>query len=101
MTNNTAHKLLTPRTNGDRSARLEPRTNCSGTAVTKRQTKQALVLSLLQNKDGVPINAIVEATGWLPHTARAALTGLRKKGHAVVRTKINSETRYMISAATK
>ena len=101
MTNNTAGKLLTPETNDGRSAHLEPRTNCSGTAVTTRQTKQALVLSLLQKKGGVPITAIVEATGWLPHTARAALTGLRKKGHAIVRAKIGSETRYTISTATK
>ena len=26
---------------------------------------------------------LTAATGWLPHTARAALTGLKKKGHAV------------------
>ena len=25
----------------------------------------------------------VRATGWLPHTTRAALTGLRKRGYAV------------------
>ena len=28
---------------------------------------------------------MTEATGWLPHTTRAALTGLRKRGYAVVR----------------
>ena len=26
---------------------------------------------------------LVAATGWLPHTTRAALTGLRKRGYAV------------------
>ena len=29
------------------------------------------------------IDEIVAATGWLPHTARAALTGLRKRGYAI------------------
>jgi hypothetical protein len=37
---------------------------------------------------------MVEATGWLPHTTRAALTGLRKKGHAVDRRKRNDVTCY-------
>jgi hypothetical protein len=27
---------------------------------------------------------MIEATGWLPHTTRAALTGLRKRGYAVL-----------------
>jgi hypothetical protein len=30
---------------------------------------------------------MVEATGWLPHTTRAALTGLRKKGYAIQKSK--------------
>jgi hypothetical protein len=30
------------------------------------------------------LDALVEATGWLPHTTRAALTGLRKRGYAVL-----------------
>ncbi len=28
----------------------------------------------------------VEATDWLPHTTRAALTGLRKKGHTIAKS---------------
>jgi hypothetical protein len=30
------------------------------------------------------LEALVEATGWLPHTTRAALTGLRKRGYTVL-----------------
>jgi hypothetical protein len=30
---------------------------------------------------------LLRATGWLPHTTRAALTGLRQKGYAITRTK--------------
>ena len=64
----------------------------------KRTTKQDLVLKLLQRDGGAPLAAIIEATDWLPHTARAALTGLRKKGHAIVRTKVEDETRYSMTA---
>jgi len=38
----------------------------------------------------------VAATGWLPHTTRAALTGLRKKGHAIARDRVEGVTRYAI-----
>jgi hypothetical protein len=51
--------------------------------VTRPGTKQALVVSLLKREQGATLADLVEATSWLPHTTRAALTGLRKKGFAV------------------
>ncbi len=69
------------------------------TAAETRPTKQGLVLDLLRRQGGVPLSAIVEATGWLPHTARAFLTGLRKKGHAIERIKVEGATRYTILRA--
>jgi hypothetical protein len=51
--------------------------------VAAQQTKASQVQAMLQRGDGVTLGDIVAATGWLPHTARAALTGLCKKGHAV------------------
>ncbi len=62
-----------------------------------RVTKTALVLALLQREDGATIGELIEATGWLPHTTRAALTGLRKKGHVVDRTKRDDATCYRIA----
>lgn len=67
-------------------------------AVERPSTKQALVLGLLHSDGGVPLQAILEATGWQAHTARAALTGLRKKGHAIARIKVDGVTRYAIPA---
>jgi hypothetical protein len=46
-------------------------------------SKQALVLAMLIKPDGATLDALVAATGWLPHTTRAALTGLRKRGYAI------------------
>lgn len=58
------------------------------TAPSQRQgTKTALLLNLLERPEGATIAQMVEATGWLPHTARAALTGLKKKGHAIASEK--------------
>ena len=41
------------------------------------------IIELLQRGDGATLAELVAATGWLPHTTRAALTGLRKRGYAV------------------
>ena len=48
-------------------------------------SKQALVLGLLSRAQGATLDELVSATGWLPHTTRAALTGLRQKGHTITR----------------
>jgi hypothetical protein len=56
-----------------------------GAASPRAGTKQALVIEMLCAKKGATLNALVEATGWLPHTTRAALTGLRKRGFAIER----------------
>jgi hypothetical protein len=46
-------------------------------------TKLARVLELLHRDCGATLNELIVATSWLPHTTRAALTGLRKRGYAV------------------
>ena len=56
-------------------------------AKPKQGSKRALVLALLQRDEGASIAAIMDATGWLAHSTRAALTGLRKSGHQLVRDK--------------
>ena len=54
------------------------------TSSTPRQgTKIARVVELLQRDQGAKLDELIEATGWLPHTARAALTGLRHRGYEV------------------
>jgi Protein of unknown function (DUF3489) len=62
-------------------------------------TKQALVLELLQRKEGAGLAELVAATGWLPHTTRAALTRLRQSGHELEKEKRDTgETAYRIAA---
>ena len=65
----------------------------------KAPSKTSTILGMLQHEGGTTLEEMVRATGWLPHTARAALTGIRKKGHDVVRSKVDGETRYAIVAA--
>jgi hypothetical protein len=58
--------------------------------------KTTIVLGLLTRAEGAGIDELIAVTGWLPHTTRAALTGLRKKGHTIIREKVDGVTRYMI-----
>jgi hypothetical protein len=56
----------------------------SGEVPTVRPgTKQALLIDLLRRPDGATIAEIQQSTGWQPHTVRAAITGLKRKGFGV------------------
>ena len=59
-------------------------------------SKSAAVVALLERESGATLAELIGATGWLPHTTRAALTGLRKKGHVIERSKRGEETCYRI-----
>ena len=55
------------------------------------------MVALLRREQGATLAELIEATGWLPHTTRAALTGLRKKGHVIERSKRDDATCYRIA----
>ncbi len=50
-------------------------------------TKTATILKLINRPKGASIVELKKAVGWKVHSIRAALTGLRKKGHDVQRDK--------------
>lgn len=56
-------------------------------------SKSSLVLQMLQRLEGATIAQIATTTGWLPHTTRAALTGLKKKGHEITSEKAEGQDR--------
>jgi len=62
-------------------------------------SKISTVLELLRREEGATLAELVEATGWLPHTTRAALTGLRKKDHSLEKSKRGDTTCYRILEA--
>ena len=55
----------------------------AGPAAPRGGSKLARVIGLLERDRGATIEELIAATGWLAHTTRAALTGLRKRGYAV------------------
>lgn len=65
-----------------------------------RISKQAAIEDLLRRPNGASIAELTEATGWLPHSLRAALTGLRQRGRSVRRNRdADNVSRYSIAAA--
>jgi hypothetical protein len=74
-----------PQEPGRRSAAEQP---CKG---PRAGSKQALLIEMLSKEQGATLDDMIAATGWLPHTTRAALTGLRKRGLPIERTRAAGE----------
>lgn len=64
-----------------------------------KTSKNDKVIALLKRDGGTSLEEITKATGWLPHSARAVLTGFRKKGFKITRTKTDGITRWTIAGA--
>jgi hypothetical protein len=61
-------------------------------------TKLQKVVYLLTRDHGATLNDLMEKTGWLPHTTRGVLSGLRKKGFAISSEATNDDgRRYWIT----
>ena len=67
-----------------------------------KPTKSAMLREMLQARAGASMTRLREATGWQPHSVRAALSGLRKAGYAIERQdpkKPGGEAIYRITGA--
>jgi len=76
------------------SGKTKPGPRINGT------TKKAQLIQMLSRKSGADVAAISEKFGWLPHTTRAALSGLRKAGFELAPEKManGKPSRYRITA---
>lgn len=57
------------------------------------------VLQVISAGAGATLAEITTLTGWLPHTARAAVTGLRKRGYDVALIEQNGRKAYRLTSA--
>ena len=78
-----------------------PEAPATKAATARTHTKASLVEALLLKDGGVSLADLCQATNWLPHTCRAFLTGLRKKGRVLVRGKRDDGTTIYQLAPTK
>jgi hypothetical protein len=61
----------------------EPSPDSASNPAPRSGSKIAVVLELLQRPEGATIDELIAATRWLPHTIRAALSSLRKRGYVI------------------
>jgi predicted ArsR family transcriptional regulator len=59
--------------------------DAAAAAAKPQPTKSEIVNRLLARKAGATIDELGEATKWQPHSVRAYLSGLRKKGINIAR----------------
>ena len=74
------------------AAEIAPKPERSGDVVPhtpglRAGSKQARLADLMYRPSGATIDELTKALGWQPHTVRAAITGLRKRGYAVTSSK--------------
>ena len=61
-------------------------------------TKHQRVVNLMDRAGGATLEEMAGTANWLPHSTRAFLTGLRKKGYVVESDKTDGVRRYRIIA---
>ena len=62
-------------------------------------TKSQQVIDLLRRGGGATLEEMATLAQWLPHSTRAFMTGLRKKGYVIESTKTGIVRRYQIVSA--
>jgi hypothetical protein len=69
---------------------------------TSKDTKQARVIAMLQSPSGANVAAIMQQTGWQPHSVRGFLAGvIRKKLKLTLHsTKVDGQRVYRIEGDT-
>jgi hypothetical protein len=72
----------------------------AGLTPARAGSKQATVIAMLSDGSGATMESLIASTGWLRHTTRAVLSGLRKRGYAIERTQeADGCSRYRITGA--
>ncbi|UUR08146.1 DUF3489 domain-containing protein [Sphingomonas glaciei] len=85
----------TTRTSKSRGSSSEAKGGAAKPATeAKAPSKQDSLAALLVRDEGATLEQMIAATGWLPHTTRAAMTGLRKKGYVIDSDKVDGVRTY-------
>jgi hypothetical protein len=71
--------------------------------IVPAKAKKAKMIAMLSRKSGADVPNLSSTLGWLPHTTRAALSGLRKAGYEITSIKAGNgkPMRYQIIGSTE
>lgn len=98
MTDNDSDAIEAKPTVPQGRMRCHPNTTISGARLASRNSVAAL--KLLTRTRGATIVELATMTGWQPHSVRAHLSGLRKKGIVLLReTRKTGEHSYRVANA--
>ena len=68
----------------------------SDVSTDKFITKHDQIIEMLEPHNGAGLEEMSTLANWLPHSTRAFLTGLKKKGHNITSDKVVGMRRYRI-----
>jgi hypothetical protein len=88
---------MTSRTRSKRPEMTAAITANTPAAPAQATTKVATLIAMLAEAEGATLGQMVAATGWLPHTTRAALTRLKARGYTVSSVKVDGVRTYSAS----
>lgn len=77
-----------------RSNAQMPEPGVSTSSPARALSKREQLAALLVRDEGATLDQMIAATNWLPHTTRAAMSGLRKAGYAIDSDKIDGVRTY-------
>lgn len=78
---------------------LKSKSTTEKTAVPKAiPTKHQQVIDLLIRDNGATLEEMSSLGNWLPHSTRAFMSGLKKKGYVINSEKVGDVRRYRIVA---
>lgn len=72
------------------------KSTASTAAIIPPPTKHSQVVDLLSRKIGASLEEMSTLANWQPHSTRAFLTGLKKKGHLIENDKVDGVRRHRI-----
>ena len=83
-----------------RSRAIATREAAKPTSPALQISKSAAVVKLLARPKGATVDEMMTTTGWQPHSVRAFLSGLRKRGQMLIREeRKDGRSAYRIGAA--
>lgn len=90
----TTKQIGAPVKRASRATRAAVRPATAPQVSPAKPNKRDRLAAMLLRDEGATVEQMVGSLGWLPHTVRAAMTGLKKLGYAIDSDKIDGLRTY-------